>query len=246
MQNEQCYPFHWLSQQGRRPSNQDYGAIVHNGATNFAVITDGISWHKESGDLARELCHFLAGRAEKYPLKDTVFPDRMIREWLSLARREVGAKFPYSATAYAIAWQSGSTLYTWHEGDCRVGTLSENGTLTWATSDHSIAMWQKVDGHDELIKDPMRHRLYKCFKSTRGIDPDMTVTNISQRDVIVLATDGFWAGVPEDLHARAAEVESLPDDISASLADNTSRLTICPSPSRYPRSTATNFRVTEI
>jgi PPM family protein phosphatase len=201
-----------LSLRGARESNQDrVGTEVGNDAA-LLVAVDGMGGH-EAGERAATValkCIVDRFRAASQPMLD---PIGFLHLALGAAHQQIvgiGADIPVEnrprATIALCLVQKGSAYWA-HVGDSRAYHLRK-GKLVTRTRDHShveLLVREGVIGPDQVHNHPMRNFVESCL----GGEPLLPEMELSRRqplekgDVLLVCTDGLWAGASDEVIAQA-------------------------------------------
>jgi serine/threonine protein phosphatase PrpC len=190
------FHWNWCTKAGTsRKENQDYGGIAAHEDFLLAVVTDGVSSRPRSGELARDLVHFLIDRAEKFiglPTSEQVC--QWIKDAFHALKTEQAAK---SSTSVVVAcFSQEQVLFAVHAGDCRIGVPDDVNGFSWKNQVHSLANGIKELEESELRKHPARSKLTRAFGTKRFVELEVTNLNCFFENGAALVTDGFWAGLP--------------------------------------------------
>jgi serine/threonine protein phosphatase PrpC len=124
-------------------------------------------------------------------------------------------------TSYIIALMGeGPNVTTLHAGDCRLGRLTNQGSIRWLTPVHTLANAIQDLDDQALRLAPDRHLLTRSFRGKRFQAPDCVIHEFDDRDRgLLIASDGFWADLPEDeqlalLQGGPTGRQTCPDDVS--------------------------------
>ena len=196
-----------LSLLGNREENQDRVAIAIGDGSALLVVVDGMGGHADGARAAEVAIRAMIGEfwEASRPLFD---PEGFLHLTVGRAHDavvELGLGLPQEirprATCAACIVQ-GSNAYWVHVGDSRVYHLRAGGVAA-RTRDHShvellvrAGRITESQAHDH----PMRNYVECCI----GGDPVLPEMSLSGRnvlhpgDVLLLCSDGLWAGVTDD------------------------------------------------
>ena len=201
-----------LSLKGARESNQDrVGTEVANDAA-LLVAVDGMGGH-EAGERAACIalqCIMQRFKAATQPMLD---PMGFLHLSLGAAHTQIvniGADIPVEnrprATIALCLVQKGSAYWA-HVGDSRAYHL-RHGKIVARTRDHShveLLVREGVIGPDQVHNHPMRNFVESCLGG-ESLLPEMELSRrqpIEKGDVLLVCTDGFWAGASDEAIAQA-------------------------------------------
>ena len=231
-----------LSLLGNREENQDRVAIAIDDAAFLAVV-DGMGGHADGARAAEAAIRTMVTEfwEASRPLFD---PEGFLHLTLGRAHEavvELGQGLPPDIrprATCAVCIVQGANAYWAHIGDSRVYLL-RGGRVQERTRDHSHVELLLRAGRitERQAQDhPMRNYVECCI----GGDPTLPEMSISGRrplqvgDVLMLCSDGLWAGVKDEQLASLSEADgerSLRDRLSelgalalhntAPFADNT-------------------------
>ncbi|HEV7432023.1 MAG TPA: PP2C family serine/threonine-protein phosphatase, partial [Steroidobacteraceae bacterium] len=207
-----------LSLRGARDSNQDrVGAEVSDEAV-LLVACDGMGGHEEGERAAVVALQAINQRfrAIAQPLLD---PLGFLHLALGAAHQQIvniGTDIPLEnrprATIAMCLVQRGSAYWA-HVGDSRTYHL-RRGRLVARTRDHShveLLVREGVIGAEQVHNHPMRNFVESCLGG-EVLLPEMDVSPrqaLEVGDVLLVCTDGLWAGVnDEEIAAAFAQPET--------------------------------------
>jgi serine/threonine protein phosphatase PrpC len=201
-----------LSLRGARDSNQDrVGAEVTDEAA-LLVACDGMGGHEE-GERAAVIAVQAINqrfRACQQPLLD---PLGFLHLALGAAHQQIvniGADMPLEnrpRATIATCLIQRSSAYWAHVGDSRTYHL-RRGRLVARTRDHShveLLVREGVIGAEQAHNHPMRNFVESCLGG-EVLLPEMDVSRrqpLENGDVLLVCTDGLWAGVSDETIASA-------------------------------------------
>jgi len=200
-----------ISLLGGREENQDRVSAVASEHAALLAVVDGMGGHA-NGARAAEVTQQVILDAfwhTQHPLFD---PLGFLHLTLGRAHEEVvklGSTLPLEhrprATCAVCVVQQGATWWA-HVGDSRLYHLRQ-GNLVFRTRDHShveLLLREGLITPDQAQVHPMRN-FVECCLGGDPILPDMTLARrrpLEADDVLLVCTDGMWAGV------RDAEIAS--------------------------------------
>lgn len=206
------------SQRGARAVNQDRMGYCFSRESLFMIVADGMGGHVR-GDVAAEIalqtCARLFQRLAQPRVAD---PATFLREALAGAHRSLLAYqqaqgLPESprTTVVACIVQDGQAWWA-HAGDSRLYWLRQGVTLM-RTRDHSqvqslinagLIRPEQQDTH------PDRHKVINCLGSPQSPDIELVARQrLKPGDVLLLCTDGVWAGLADGVLARSFQAGTV-------------------------------------
>ncbi len=195
-----------ISLLGGREENQDRIAVSASDQAALLVVVDGMGGHANGAKAAEVTQQVIldAFAQTPQPLFD---PLGFLHLTLGRAHEEVvklGALLPIEqrprATCAVCLVQQGASWWA-HIGDSRIYHL-RRGTLVARSRDHShveLLLREGLITADQAQTHPMRNFVESCLGGD-PIVPDMTLTRrrpLEPHDVLLVCTDGFWAGVKD-------------------------------------------------
>ncbi len=216
-----------LSLKGARESNQDrLGAEISEEAA-LLVACDGMGGHEEGERAAVVALQAISQRfrAAAQPLLD---PLGFLHLSLGAAHQQIvniGIDIPLEnrprATIAMCLVQRGSAYWA-HVGDSRAYHL-RRGRVVTRTRDHShveLLVREGVIGPEQAHNHPMRNFVESCLGGEMLL-PEMDVSRrqrIEIGDVLLVCTDGLWAGVSDaQIAAAFAQPETALSEALAAL-----------------------------
>ena len=208
-----------LSLLGARDSNQDRIGSELNGEAALMIACDGMGGHAE-GERAAEIAVQVIRqrfRGAPQPLLD---PLGFLHLALGAAHQQIvgiGTGMPLEnrprATIALCLVQRGAA-YWGHVGDSRAYLLRAGRVLA-RTRDHShveLLVREGVIGAEQAQGHPMRNFVESCL----GGEPILPEMDISRRlpvqagDVLLVCTDGLWAGLDDAAIACGLAAPAMP------------------------------------
>jgi PPM family protein phosphatase len=197
---------------GARAVNQDRMGYCFSRESLLIVVADGMGGHVR-GEVAAQLtlqaCAALFQKIAQPRLADpSDFLDTALRQsHRDLLRYQAAHGLPEAprTTVVACVVQDDSAWWA-HAGDSRLYWLREGRVLA-RTRDHSKVQSMVSLGlitAAEQETHPERNKVLNCLGSP--YEPTIEITaraRLQGGDTLVLCTDGFWSGVPEDVLAGA-------------------------------------------
>jgi serine/threonine protein phosphatase PrpC len=195
-----------ISLLGGREENQDRVAVAVTDQAALLVVVDGMGGHA-NGAKAAEVTQQVVMEAFAQTPHPVFDPLGFLHLTLGRAHEEVvklGAQLPIEqrprATCAVCLVQQGAAWWA-HIGDSRLYHL-RHGTLVARSRDHShveLLLREGLITADQAQTHPMRN-FVECCLGGDPIVPDMTLTRrrpLLPNDVLLVCTDGFWAGVKD-------------------------------------------------
>lgn len=186
----------WQSQSGNRTQgNRDYAGMGIADRSLLAVVADGSTTGKDSGELAQFLVHNLV---DWFVGIDGVVGEREISGKLQIIHGSLSGKFQPSSASYMIVFiRPQHPCLVGYAGDCILGTLVDGGNVNWLTVPDTLANALSCIPIEELAKARSRHLLTRSFRSREFMPPAFQTFDIKSAGLLV-ATDGFWAELPSE------------------------------------------------
>jgi serine/threonine protein phosphatase PrpC len=236
-----------LSLIGDREDNQDRVTVAAADKAALLLVVDGMGGHSDGSRAADTALKSLLDSFQQTPLP-MLDPIGFLHMAISRAHDDVARlgngqnidARPRATVAVCLV-QEGAAYWA-HVGDSRIYHIRQ-GKMLERTRDHSHVELLLREGkitEEELPNHPMRNFVECCLGGDAAL-PEMSVTNarkLSAGDVLVLCTDGFWAGLDQQsiasLHGAtgedfAAALEALGRDAvkaSAPYSDNTTAVAL--------------------
>ena len=204
---------------GGREENQDRVATAVTDHAALLVMVDGMGGHAH-GAKAAEVTQQAILEAFSQTPQPLLDPLGFLHLTLGRAHEEVvklGAQLPIEqrprATCAVCLVQQGAAWWA-HIGDSRLYHL-RRGTLLWRSRDHShveLLLREGLITAEQAQTHPMRN-FVECCLGGDPIVPDMTLTRrrpLERNDVLLVCTDGFWAGVKDTEIASELSAQGVP------------------------------------
>lgn len=201
------YSCKWQSYSGSNTEdNRDYCGIATCSNTTFFVIADGSTDSHQGSELAQRLVVSLLEKFRSGPENPSA---GTVTSWCRATHAELRFHYPAASASYliGIARENG-TWITLHAGDCLLGTINHDGIIQWHLQPHTLANATGPVPHKELSKSPIRHSLTRSFRARIFMKPECNTFMFSTTEKIILASDGFWAGL-----SQMEQEQSLKDQL---------------------------------
>jgi serine/threonine protein phosphatase PrpC len=208
-----------ISLLGGREENQDRVATAVTEQAALLVVVDGMGGHAH-GAKAAEVTQQVVLEAFAQTPQPLLDPLGFLHLTLGRAHEEVvklGTQLPIEqrprATCAVCLVQQGAAWWA-HIGDSRLYHLRRS-TLVVRSRDHShveLLLREGLITADQAHTHPMRN-FVECCLGGDPIVPDMTLTRrrpLERNDVLLLCTDGFWAGVKDSEIASELSAPGVP------------------------------------
>jgi len=204
---------------GGREENQDRVATAVTDHAALLVMVDGMGGHAHGAKAAEVTQQAILEAFSQMP-QPLLDPLGFLHLTLGRAHEEVvklGAQLPIEqrprATCAVCLVQQGAAWWA-HIGDSRLYHL-RRGTLLWRSRDHShveLLLREGLITAEQAQTHPMRN-FVECCLGGDPIVPDMTLTRrrpLERNDVLLVCTDGFWAGVKDTEIASELSAQGVP------------------------------------
>lgn len=201
-----------ISLLGDRDDNQDRVSIASDDDAALLIVVDGMGGHSQGERAADMALQTLLG--EFWEIPHPVF-DPLGFLHLSLSRAHdavvnLGVDLKVEerprATCAVCLVQEGRAYWA-HVGDSRIYHIRKKQVLE-RTRDHShveVLLREGLISEDEIHVHPMRNFVECCLGGSSAL-PEMSVgrgRRLTTGDVLLLCSDGFWAGLKDQDIAHA-------------------------------------------
>lgn len=203
--------------QGDRNANQD--AMAHIIAQNYAlfIVADGLGGHHAGEKASQYFCQGILKFANNFVKKIANNPAVVFANWIDAAIDEMWALFGDDQLA-GMAYTTCAMLYldetmaiTAHCGDSRVYRINPSQIL-WRTRDHSVIQDLFDVGmitEEEMAQHPDQNQLTRSISVHNRHPIDVkTYLPISDDEIFVLCSDGFWEYIKKEELLQLADLES--------------------------------------
>lgn len=201
----------WHSQAGSTTAdNRDALGFTDHAGLNIYLMADGSSSHPHSGELAAALIDKLITAVKGWPAMQLNAQQlsEMFLQSVANARQMLSKEFPVSACSYLILCLMDNAALSIHEGDCCLGVMGANDTITWLSNVHCASNWQGNLSHTAIARQSSRHRLTRCFSARRESNPEVSYWPDPLQHW-VLASDGFWACLSSEAQQNFMRTNNL-------------------------------------
>ncbi|WP_457588790.1 hypothetical protein [Ensifer canadensis] len=202
----------WLTQQGTRTSdNRDHAGFGMRQNEFLGVVVDGSTNGAANGGYARAIDQMLVDWFVE--TAEAITADLMVNV-LRQSHENLREQFPRGSASVLLIHATGRNSITiFHSGDCVLGEFDTNDVIAWQTSPHTLTNALAEMPLKVIAQSPTRHLLTKSFRSRAFEPPDILERN-EFSGTLLLASDGFWAELPEKDQAKflAGEQSSAETD----------------------------------
>ncbi len=204
---------------GHRDENQDRVAVAVGEQSVLLVVIDGMGGHAEGARAAETA---MTALLEAFSLTPQPVFDPLGFLHLSLGRAHeevvklgvgLGVEVRPRATC-AVCLVQDAAAYWAHVGDSRVYQLRQTQVME-RTRDHShveVLLREGLITEAEVQSHPMRNYVECCLGGDAML-PEMSISpgrRLKSGDVLLLCTDGLWAGLDDQDIVRFAQTAGIP------------------------------------
>lgn len=196
----------WRTRAGRRTAdNRDCAGLGVRGDEALCIVLDGSTRGADSGALARDIAR---GLVDWFVELESAVTAGALKAKLRDLHQALAPRRPRASASYALVHLNGSgDGLALHAGDCLLGRVRA-GRAEWLLRPDTLANAFVDLDIAAIAADPARHRLTRSFRP-REFMPPSALPLEDERD-LVLATDGFWADLPDPEQARFLAGEDIP------------------------------------
>lgn len=186
----------WQSQPGNRTTdNRDRAGIGLVGDSLLAVVADGSTAGKESGQLAQCLVHSIV---DWFAGTSGAIDGRNLSGQLRQIHGSLAGRFARSSASYMIVVvQPQHPCLVGYAGDCILGTLVDGTAIRWLTAPDTLANALAEIPIEQLAKERSRNLLTRSFRPHEFMPPAFRTFD-EKFARLLIATDGFWAELPAE------------------------------------------------
>ena len=197
---------------GARPTNQDRMGYCFSRESLLMIVADGMGGHVR-GDVAAETtlqtcaAHFQRMAKPRLPDPGGFLQEALLSAHRALLQYQVTHRLPEAprTTVVACVVQEGRAWWA-HAGDSRLYWMRNGVTLT-RTRDHSRVQSLLSAGlirPEQQDVHPDRNKVLNCLGSPQLPRIETAAAQpLKPGDVLLLCSDGFWAGTSEMALAKA-------------------------------------------
>jgi len=186
----------WRTNQGQRTDdNRDCCGVGLRNDMALCVVLDGSSSGDDSGVFARRIARDLI---DWFMTAGDASADSIINRLREL-HAEMSPSFRKASASYIIALvKDQGAVCVLHAGDCLAGFYDGTSSLDWRTQPHTLANWSNTVEIEHIARSPLRNRISHNFRSREFMTPDVSALTLEAQEMLVLATDGFWAELDQE------------------------------------------------
>lgn len=193
---------------GARKTNQDRIGYSYSRDSLFMALADGMGGHLHGEIAAQIAVQFMieAFQRQAQPLIND--PHRFLLDTITSAHlailgyAEAKRLIETPRTTCVACIVQGGCAYWAHVGDSRLYLLRD-GRVEAVTKDHSRVQMLVDAGRmrpEAMLAHPDRNKIFNCLGQLHPPRVDISrKTPLKHNDTIVLASDGFWAPLPQSL-----------------------------------------------
>jgi serine/threonine protein phosphatase PrpC len=195
-----------LSLIGDREENQDRVAVAKDADTALLIAVDGMGGHADGARAAAVAAETIAEsfRRTPHPVFD---PQGFLHLTVGRAHAnlvQLGSELRVEArprATCALCLVQDGVAYFAHVGDSRIYHLRQR-QLHERTRDHShveLLLQEGLITQEEIADHPMRNFVECCLGGNAAL-PGMSIGSarrLQQGDLLMVCTDGFWAGLED-------------------------------------------------
>lgn len=165
----------------------------------MGIVVDGSTTGPVNGDFARALTQMLVDWfVETVEAITTATILRALRQVHEILRKQ----YPQgSASILIIHAEEPNSITVFHSGDCVLGEVETEGSISWQTSPHTLTNALAEMPLKDIAGSPTRHLLTTSFRA-REFEPPEIQERGEFSGCLLVATDGFWAELSEGDQAR--------------------------------------------
>jgi serine/threonine protein phosphatase PrpC len=202
------FSLHKETRQGGRKDNQDRLGYAFTEKSLLLIACDGMGGHLHGEVAAQYVMEYVARAFRSWANPEIKDPKLFLTSAIQGAHEGIGEyalaekmKETPRTTCVACIIQGGK-IWGANVGDSRFYHLRD-GVILFQSTDHSYVRMLVEKGRiseDEAQTHPEKHKIYNCIgQDTRPKIDIFGANKIVQKDVVVLATDGFWGPLPDSL-----------------------------------------------
>ncbi len=193
---------------GARKTNQDRIGYSYSRDALFMALADGMGGHLHGEIAAQIAVQFMieAFQRQAQPLIND--PHRFLLDTITSAHlailgyAEAKRLIETPRTTCVACIVQGGHAYWAHVGDSRL-YLIRDGRIEAVTKDHSRVQMLVDAGRmrpEAMLAHPDRNKIFNCLGQLHPPRVDISrKTPLKHNDTVVLASDGFWAPLPQSL-----------------------------------------------
>jgi protein phosphatase len=200
------------TQIGARAVNQDRMGYCFSRESLLMLVADGMGGHVRGEVAAQLTLQAAAGMFQRLARPKLADPADFLDSALRAAHRELlryqaSHNLPEAPRTTVVACVVQDDCAWWaHAGDSRLYWM-RGGRIVARTRDHSkvqtMVSLGLIEAHEQETH-PERNKVLNCLGSP--FEPTVEITSrarLERGDMLVLCSDGFWSGLPEEGFAQA-------------------------------------------
>ncbi|WP_299048853.1 protein phosphatase 2C domain-containing protein [uncultured Tateyamaria sp.] len=194
---EMTAELHWRSKRGRRTDdNWDYCGVGFRSEATLCVVLDGSSRKPKSGELVRLVAKDLIDWFVQ--TEGQVSSDEIIGQMHIIHDARLPNLQQASASYLIMLITRYQAPIIFHAGDCLFGNVDTEGLIEWLMQPHTLANATCDLSIAKLVHSNIRNRLTRSLRANEFMTPEITTIPAKQGETLIVATDGFWAGLNQE------------------------------------------------
>ncbi len=224
----------------------DVGKIRKNNEDSFflkaydndhllAIVADGMGGHKGGKQASTIAVKIISEYVDKLLPDILTYSERRLKQALIKAVKAANQAILDNAnnseelagmgSTAVVCYISGTKLYTLNIGDSRLYII--NNAIKQITKDHSYVgelLELGVISEQQALNHPHKNIITKALGADNATDADIYVENISQKDTILLCTDGLTNMLNDTKIIEYVNSQNDIKDITTALIDEAKKL----------------------
>lgn len=210
----------WIfkSQKGRdRETNKDFFSLVDSYNGTWIFVLDIATASNATEELSKCFIEAVVSQLKSFTFEGIESGMALISKAFQITQN----KLKTGVASFLAIYRCSNTgkFYSFIAGDCRVGVLTKENFINWISPVHTGANPLGDDFIPEMKFNTERHILTRSMNLRRNFNPETFIFDLLLTDILVVATDGFWAELDDDAQQIfiSQGIASTSDDTSALL-----------------------------
>jgi len=204
-----------ISNVGGRAANEDNAGYLEVGNSGCWVVADGLGGHGGGATASRLVVDAVLTSFQSNPI---VSPEALrgflVAAQTAVLREQAEPSLSQMRSTVVVLLANDQAAVCGHIGDSRLYHF-QTGAVVFQTTDHSVPGALAAGGsipYDQIRYHEDRNRVLRSLGNSAEVNPAIAERSISNGDMFLLCSDGFWEYVTEPEMEADATKAAAPAD----------------------------------